>query len=139
MSSGIKLRFWCNEHQYVEAGFGGPIDAVYFNQHDELGVPCPLCHKSRPMTIERWAGQEDKNGTPIYQGDILQEYDRHGKLDRAYPLVYYKNGLYLDDYLFSNWNAEDVEVIGNIHQNPDLLTPTPSQEGVINTKQEISK
>lgn len=69
--SAIKLRFYCNTHGYVPHGFHDPIETVYFNQRDELGLPCPLCYKSRPMIIERWTGSTDSRGVEIYEGDIV--------------------------------------------------------------------
>jgi len=68
----IKLRFYCNDHGYVPAGFGTAITDVNFNQHDEIGLWCPICHKARPMIVEMFTTIIDRKGVEIYVGDIVE-------------------------------------------------------------------
>lgn len=100
-------------------------------------------------TIGQYAGLKDRNGKEIYFGDILAtsneikenewtEYDIWDKEENGYTVVLEK-----EDELgvtYSNWHVENdfiaeenrfeknsiyslafVEVIGNIHSNPELL------------------
>ena len=82
-----------------------------------------------PETIGQYTGLTDKNGKKIFEGDIIKEYGYENIYHIEY-CDYYKypafdcdpevtgcdcNGL---SYLA---NAEIIEVIGNIHDNPELL------------------
>lgn len=78
-------------------------------------------------TIGQYTGLKDKNGKKIFEGDIVKdEYC-------IYKVVYDGNGYYVEvDKLLKECGTEkgllydfsdykDIEVIGNIHDNPELL------------------
>ena len=65
---------------------------------------------------------KDKNGKEIYENDIV----KHPTYPEFYyKIVWYYNGfiplgINIDNYLFcENW--EELEIIGNIYENPELL------------------
>ena len=77
--------------------------------------------------VGQFTGLYDKNGTEIYEGDILNRYG----FQTWY--VAYENGGFksvsIDCVQRTNWNhlplekefVEHWEIIGNIHDNPELL------------------
>lgn len=70
-----------------------------------------------------WSGLKDKNGVEIYEGDIIVLKAAWGGFQAE---IMFKHGCFgADDgftvYTFQDIGNESVEVIGNIHQNPELL------------------
>lgn len=113
----IKFRAW----NRLEYGF------VYSNKPSDFGFWKWVAYDDTTPLMQ-YTGLKDKKGREIYEGDVIKEW--WNKLDNPHitTIVYYKNGFYLDDGLHSNWNAEDVEVIGNIWENPGLLEEPKHEE-----------
>lgn len=76
-----------------------------------------------PKTVGRFIGLYDKNGKMIFEGDIVRVHDCiHDHNFNGY--VSFANGSFMvrdDPVTHYRWMDYFVEVIGNIHDTPELL------------------
>lgn len=104
----------------------------YFIQAPQPFNMEPPCHKVDPATLGQCTGLRDKNGRLIFEGDIVQlKNNLAGYMDNDYEYakivwkdIYaawvIRSGEWRDDELFADF-CREYEVIGNIHDNPELM------------------
>lgn len=88
----------------------------------------PIKEEVYPETVGQYTGLTDKNGKKIFEGDII-ETSGFGYKRRTYPVVFcdgyfgYQSEYDAIAFLDSEYPIpqENREVIGNIHDNPELL------------------
>lgn len=72
--------------------------------------------------LMQYTGMKDQYGVEVYEGDIVRYKDRYVDGFHNSTVVFEKCGWRIDEQLMNEWRSTNsFEVIGNIHQNPDLL------------------
>lgn len=77
-----------------------------------------------PETVGQYTGLTDKNGTKIFEGDIVKGKDHLEKDLEVYGYIDHKNGSFVivgDFMTHYRWLDYEIEVIGNTTDNPELL------------------
>lgn len=142
MSREIKFRVWAGDHMehsvLVGCGIAVYADEEYgtiANPDDPASItPCNTIYPC-DTEVMQYTGLKDKNGVEVYEGDILaieSEVERSSYC--IYRVVYVEEkGKFMckpvcdcemyDTFIVLNHcdRAGEYAVIGNVHQNPELL------------------
>lgn len=108
MDRAIKFRFW-RDNEMQMAHRLNAYDNNNFAGDGEI--------------LMQFTGLYDCEGKEIYEGDIVNAYDNNC-LDNIGVIEYYQNSFNLvcQDIHLSQWsNAENIYVLGNIYEHPELL------------------
>jgi uncharacterized phage protein (TIGR01671 family) len=133
----IKFRAWDQEQRVMHAH----VQDWYDQMTEEDGEPYQTENSfghvvsTRRYNVMQFTGLRDKNGREIYEGDIVASYERQrlpgrrrGKVVRKQFVIRYDAPQFMlgidedsAQYLTSG-EARAYEVIGNIYENPELLS-----------------
>jgi hypothetical protein len=126
MMREIKFRAWDGDGYIAQEH----LDWYSINELRK-GVLCdrPCDGSQTKIVLEQYTGLKDKNGQEIYEGDILSH--GYGDCKGAVVQVIYQAPEYVMKekpkhktwytFILSPEQNQFEEVIGNIHENPELL------------------
>lgn len=88
------------------------------------------------LILLQYTGLKDKNGVEIFEGDVVknecrtweeEEGEEPTYSNKISSIIYRNHGFWVDDESFGwegedLWDWDEIKIIGNIYENPELLT-----------------
>lgn len=120
----FKFRAWDKEHKYMEYTDKNLVvcfsdEGVEVTDHTTFSHSCTSMESFELMQS---TGLKDKNGTEIYEGDIVKNI-----YDEIYVVKWFDAGFHLEEKYNGGFDYHELhfednkKVIGNIYENPELL------------------
>ena len=137
MNREIKFRAWDSKtkkwlfgYEYPNlGGFSMKGEVMLFGEYSRFFESIPIEDWDK-IILMQYTGLKDKNGKEVYEGDVIRQSSDLCIIESCVGgfdcqmLVELKNGGTLRGsvYNFSFLSEKYCEIIGNIYENPELLT-----------------
>lgn len=131
----IKFRqpLWGKHSEFVDWHYWGFIDDIFIEPAE---TPYSSLKEAKEQS-QQFTGLHDKNGQEIWEGDIVKWKNQIAKKeyqgsiwaviwDKVYAkfTVKYKGGGKSSDSIFPLFTETSLEIIGDVHQNIELIEET---------------
>lgn len=132
-SDRFRLRAWSKEEKEMYYD----VEGQYDNCCNGMGTMAHQCLtdllEDDRYIVEQCTGLKDANGCLLYEGDIVNilcEVEEQGVIEwapeEAQFVVRAEQAGFVAN--FDNYRGTDLEVIGNIHENADLLEEEKNEQ-----------
>lgn len=138
---------WVEGHYHYSNWYLPPSMKIVDTTYHILPIGHGDSHKVDPQTVGQFTGLTDKNGKKVFEGDIIRSDNGKQRAVSVVKYGAYKPNMVFDMFrdfigykpkqpmygLYAQTNRETlclfdsphiIEVIGNIHDNPELLGGT---------------
>lgn len=123
----VEYRFFCFDCLEVDNDKINDLPGGYGRlfPDDNIGTYLKDTQKLEQWHVMQYTGLRDKNGKEIYEGDIVR-FDSSERPGGIGSIAFESNGYYFGYMVEHGKNAhalfssDTYEVLGNIHENPDL-------------------
>lgn len=130
MSREIKYRVWDEgEKEYIDGLFLLAPDGKLYEKIDDFHF---LERSPDRYIVEQYTGLKDKNGKMIMEGDIVKTNSPDQPNFKAGVIEFAQRAFWISnvpsdrpdhthsELLLQYWETK-IEIIGNVHENPELL------------------
>ena len=126
MNDRLKFRVWDIEEKTYKSS-----DYPFFLCDDGDVLDTHFDIRDNEVIVEQCTGLKDKNGKLIYEGDIVITYYKGEPTGQTYIYRWEAPAFYVEPfekgkpsgrhYYYFAVENERCEIIGNVHENPDML------------------
>lgn len=118
----VEEKCWIPQELFTVSALGGKKKILTYEENEDRWIP-----ETIPFVLMQYTGIKDKNGKEIYEGDIVKFKDDTRGVDIIATVQYsgssyrLKNKSYGIGRPIDEWETKEIEIIGNIYENPEIV------------------